>query len=397
MKKRLFIYFIAALTLGGFVTSCSDDDDDDPKVICPVEATVFDDPSELNLTYSGQPMYGKQVQFSPDANDGSKATLKLGGAAFAPATKDVEKSGIKTSGVIPGEQSTILPVNLVINGTVVSFEGVDESNGRKLAYKGSIDNGKMNLDLNVTLLNNDLANTSYKPLEPIVDPSMTKPVENNPILISWVAKDSIPVGSPDNKYPANQLIQMVMGMKLIDGQSAPEFIHSVLGQVTFLPDGNIQAKYKDDPKEETWKDSPLNVVTYRMNDGKLMLYVNPSQIEAIEAASKVSVNDLLPMILPVFANVLENGIPVNCEVSGEGIMKAYIDKEVLLPILNAIKPMLESKEAVDAIMGLIKSSLPDPTLGMVIEMFVRPILEALPGVIDTTTELNVGLNLEAAK
>ena len=71
MKKRVLFCLVAGLACGGFFTSCSDDDDptNDEIVVCPVGQTTYTDASGLVLTYSGQPVLGKQVVFAPDAND----------------------------------------------------------------------------------------------------------------------------------------------------------------------------------------------------------------------------------------------------------------------------------------------------------------------------------------
>ena len=80
MKKQFFVYLFAALTVGSVVTSCSDDDD---PIVCPIETTTFNSTNGLELTYSGEPLLGKQVVFTPNAQDGTKATLVLSGAKFS--------------------------------------------------------------------------------------------------------------------------------------------------------------------------------------------------------------------------------------------------------------------------------------------------------------------------
>lgn len=62
MRKNLLICMFSALLAGAVVTSCSNDDPE--KVVCPIETTTFNDANGLALTYSGQPMLGKQVVFS---------------------------------------------------------------------------------------------------------------------------------------------------------------------------------------------------------------------------------------------------------------------------------------------------------------------------------------------
>lgn len=101
---------MAGLACGGFFTSCSDDDDPttDEVVICPIAQTTYTDASGLVLTYSGQPVLGKQVVFAPDANDGSKATLTISGvldlSSFTGLMNSRENASatLAAPGVIPG-------------------------------------------------------------------------------------------------------------------------------------------------------------------------------------------------------------------------------------------------------------------------------------------------------
>ena len=142
MKKQFLIYLLAALILNFAATSCSDED----KVpTCPINATRFDNTNGLTLTYSGQPMDGKQAEFIPNPNDGSKAQIILSGKPVeiggiqSPLTKN-ENAGlaIKTAGVIPGEATTTLNVSLKIDGDRVSFSGEEKRNGNKVKYAGIV-------------------------------------------------------------------------------------------------------------------------------------------------------------------------------------------------------------------------------------------------------------------
>ena len=125
MKKRLLFCLMAGLACGGFFTSCSDDDDPttDEVVICPIAQTTYTDASGLVLTYSGQPVLGKQVVFTPDANDGSKATLTISGvldlSSFTGLMNSRENASatLAAPGVIPGQTTTNLTVDLTVSGT----------------------------------------------------------------------------------------------------------------------------------------------------------------------------------------------------------------------------------------------------------------------------------------
>lgn len=112
MKKTLFIGLFSIALAGGVLTSCSNDDDS--SVVSPITQTkTYADASGLTLTYSGAPMLGKQVVFTPDANDITKATLTLSGAQTTSPLSD-NASGLATAGVIPGEVSTTIDVDMTM-------------------------------------------------------------------------------------------------------------------------------------------------------------------------------------------------------------------------------------------------------------------------------------------
>ena len=156
MKKHLLLCLFAAMTFGGIFTSCSDDDD---PIVCPITETTYNSKNGLELTYSGETLLGKQVVFTPNAADGTKATLKLSGATFSMEGMPMTLPG---NGVIPGEEITTLEVeNILINGDVISFEGKNENESRVINYKGTADKSSMNLDLNVVMASNVLSGKSF--------------------------------------------------------------------------------------------------------------------------------------------------------------------------------------------------------------------------------------------
>ena len=54
-----------------------------------------------------------------------------------------------------------------------------------------------------------------------------------------------------------------------------------------MPDGNIQAEYKDNPTDEAFKTSPLNLAMYSMDgDNKIRVYLNVNQIMAVADTKK---------------------------------------------------------------------------------------------------------------
>ena len=381
MKKHFLVCLFAALSLGSVVTSCSDDDD---PIVCPIETTTFNSLNGLELTYSGETLLGKQVIFTPNATDGTKATLTLSGVGFTVEGMPVSLPG---TGIIPGEETTVLNVeNMVINGDAVSFEGNDENEGRIINYKGTASKSNLKLDLNVTMPSNVFAGKTFN-----LVPMTEKPTS---LYFSWKAEEFDFSGG---KWDIQSAILMTLGMfPVTDGMTALDALSAVLKDVTFMEDGNIKATYKDEPKDENWQESPLNLASYLVKDNKIKLFLNPEQIAFIASrSSRVSIVELVPSLLQKVNELLVNGITLTF-AENEGATAIYLDKEELMPILQMVKPLLQDKDTVNALVKMLAESAGPQYAGLVM-VFVPEILKNIPNVIDTTTELKIGINVIEAK
>lgn len=387
MKKQFFVCLFAALTLGSVVTSCSDDDE---PIVCPIETTTFNSSNGLELTYSGASLLGKQVVFTPNAEDATKATLVLSGNNFAVEGMPIEIPG---AGVIPGETTTTLNIeNMIINGDAVSFEGKDENDGRTISYKGSANKSGMKLELNVTMTANALTGKTFNltPYEYGV---------STPLVLDWVSDSTFPfLGSP---WDIHSLLTMVQVTPLIPIDektkvTLAEALLSVFNSVTFLPDGNIQAAYKDAPKDEAWKTSPINLATYIIDaNNQIRLFINPEQIAALQAAaSRAGLQDLIPSVLQIVNKYMIEGIPVTYELK-DGKFVATLGKDVLLPLLQIAKPLFQDKEFVKTLMDMISKSAGE--MGPLVAVILPPILESMPEIIDKTTEIYAGVDFVVAE
>lgn len=378
MKKPLN-YLIAAICSASMFAACNDD-----KVSSPVGETTFNDENGLELTYSGEPMSGKEVHFVPY---GDKAVLTLSGVDADLASLMgglVTLDPVKTSGVVPGETTTTLNVDLTVSGNTVSFEGTDELNGRKLQYRGTADANVMKLDINVEMPQNTWNGTSWKLNH------------DAPLHIVWDA-DEFPFA--DGKWDIQSAILMTMMMMPINGMTIPQLLPAVLNEVSFMPDGNIRANYKDEPSDEAFHDSPLNLASYTVKDNELYVYLNIAQI--IETAgkdttpsSKADVITLLSSVLEGIAPMAANGVHISSETAEDGSTVVYLGSDVLLPILKAVKPAFEDEVFVEALTALILESAGD--LAGLAQAFLPPILAALPNVIDTTRDIQIGIKLQDA-
>lgn len=388
MKKHFLVCLFTALTLGSFVTSCSDDDD---PIVCPIEETTFNTTNGLELTYSGESLFGKQVIFTPNAADASKATLVLSGVNFSVDGMPLTLPG---TGVIPGEVTTTINIdNLVIKGDAVSFEGVTELNGNNITYKGSATKSSLKLDLNVTLVPNKLTGKTVKLLQHNVKEKTT------PITMDWVADATFPfLGTQYDLHNMLALVQMIDIIEVKEGAKKVALgaaLNMVLDQVSFLADGNIQAKYKDAPTDTEWKNSPLNIASYVMGaDGRLRLFINADQILAFEqSASRAGFADVIPALIEAASKLMVEGIPVTVK-EVDGVTQFYLDEKTLLPIVSMLKPLLNDPEFVKQIVKLI-ADLAGPEMGPLVQVVVGPLLQALPNIIDKTTMMHFGINTVA--
>lgn len=389
MKKTLFIGLFSIALAGGVLTSCSNDDDS--SVVSPITQTkTYADASGLTLTYSGAPMLGKQVVFTPDANDITKATLTLSGAQTTSPLSD-NASGLATAGVIPGEVSTTIDVDLTIKNDTVTFAGEENRGGYTLKYQGSATDASLNLALNVTFVETAWTNTSWQLLPP---GNLFSGDPMQPIHVVWDADPFDFMGSPNE---IQSLITSVISMTQIEGNTIPKMLCEVLKKVTFLSDGNVQAEYKDSLNATEWKTSPLNLATYTVPEpNKIRLFLNPAQIAATASGkSRAGMTDVLSQLMAAVTPMLSEGILITLEKDEEGVLKAYLDTETLLPILKIVAPLFEDEAAVEQILSMLKAQAGEMA-GMV-DVFLKPALVAMPQIIGSTETIQIGIKMQAAQ
>lgn len=383
MKKNLFYYLFAVICSVALFTSCSDDDDD--KVVSPVGETTFTDANGLALTYSGVSMLGKKVTFTPNAADATKATLTLSGLMdLSSIFRSNDTPAVNSPGVIPGETTTTLNVeNMIIDGDKVVFEGTEENNGRSIKYSGEATSENMNLALEVTMPSNVLSGTSWD-LAPTGTMFEGDPMA--PIHVKWDA-DEFPFN--EGTWDINSAISLIVSMTQIEGKSIPQLLSGVLNKVTFLPDGNIQAEYKNSLTDTEWRTSELNIATYTVSNNRIYLFLNLSQIMA-SANRDINSNEILGSLIPVVLPMLSNGVPL-AYVKEEGKMSVYLDTETLLPVLQVLAPMFENEEFVTGVADMLKEQAGD--MGALVDLFLKPVLVAIPQIVSTTETVQIGLKL----
>lgn len=397
MKKNLFYLFALICSMSLF-TACSDDDDD--KVVCPVPQTEFTVATGLNLTYNGGTMLGKKVTFTPDASDATKATLVLAG--------NLDLSGILTreaasgsfgAGVFPGSPVITLPVTLNIQGDECSFSGTSETDYFTFDYAGKVTASSLKLDLtNVALKNSALSGTTWVPTP------LNSDYTEEPIHLIWESNKNVEV-MPGWGLPIQTILTLALRMPLIDAGgddkvNVEDMLCSVLHDITLGADGNISASYVDAAQGGTSVvKTPANVAQYVvLSDTQMKVYLNLDAIIAnvkrLGSSTKaIDMSEILSQAVTSLLPLVTDGVPLTYE-KNEGKLKAYLNTDLLLPLMkNIVAPLFSDEEFVNMLIEAMKA---DPDFGSMAGM-AEGMLKGLPEIINETTRLEVGLNLTAAK
>lgn len=217
----------------------------------------------LVLTYNGSELIGKDAVLSVDREGNPSLVLR---------------------GILPGEPETPL-TGFFFNrdGEALVFEGEAVGQlGTTFAYCGSVEQGKMSLDLKeIRIPSNFLADAG----------TWTVVKTGSEPMVDSVSGGRTFMTIPTTGYAGGILLGGA-DMGALVGMIAGNLVNSVLKEVSFQPDGRITAVYADFPEqedlmnnllgtgvartEEEWKDSPdKNLASYYMADDTT-LYIVPN-------------------------------------------------------------------------------------------------------------------------
>ena len=285
--------------------------------------------------------------------------------------------------------------------TGYTFSGTDDSNDRTVAYTGSVEAGKLTLDVDVTFASNELTGTWN--LYPAGDLSAS----TFPIFANWESNTKI-VLDETTQWSMTDLLALALHLPVFGStgneQSVDQMLAAVLQSITFGVDGNIIASYSDaaNISSPTWQDSPAGMVQYCVKNGKLYAYLDIDVIMAAvmgtssqaDAGSDDLLSSLLPMLLGhmnEIAPLLTEGIPLGYRIDpSTGVLSVYIEKEGLGDVLiNIATELLNDPEMQEKLLAMMPS---DGIFGV----FGALIIPQLGGVIGDTTGMELGLNFNPA-
>lgn len=427
MKKK-FTYLCAMAGALCMFTACSDDDKLPGESL---ETKTYTETSGLTLNLDNEAVTGQVVTFAPDASADSKGTITIAGApldlgaiiggimptAESSATQPVPVFALPTSSIIPGSASVSFPVDLVGSADNCTFEGTSSTDYCTFEYAGNVTKETMTLNISkIALKNTSMAGTYTFP-ELYVDDGWggQTPSIPNILRIKWNAEKLVPL-YPGWELQMGPLLAVTMGMPIIKTPDYPDglppviALYDILKEVTLGADGSVTAKYVD-AKDLTGTpvESPKGLARYVVvDDHTLRLFIDPAAIikTTVEKAAKSSraldINALIEGLMTQVVPMLANGVPVTygpC-LDGEGNVREdfaatsfYLGTETLLPILKIVAPVLADENIVNQLVETVKA---DEGMKQYADM-MEGILKALPEVINTTSEVELGINLTKAE
>ncbi len=426
MNLKLF-YLPLIIGAMGLATSCKSDDPVTPGE--QLEEKTYSTSDDLSIILDGTAVTGQTVTFTPSAD--GKGTITIAGVMLdlndligSIPTKAV-MPGIPTPSMIPGSSSVSIPVELSGDANNCTFSGNGESTYCTFSYDGTLTADKLSLSISeLKLKNTSIAGTYAAPENIyITDSRGDQQVALNKVMrIIWEADSTIEV-APGWSLPVKTILPLTMMMVTLpdaDGnkQQLPTLLNEVLKEVTFGEDGSVTAKYAD-TKQEGWPavTSPKGFAQYVVKeDGTLLLFLNPQSIIAsalpgLNGSTKaIDPSAIVEGLLTTVVPMISNGIPVRygkclaLDEEGQIIynedgaptfdtdssnVSFYLDNETLLPILKLAAPIISDDDIINSIVEIAQK---DPIMGSMAES-LPGILKSLPGVIDTTTDIQLGLNL----
>lgn len=399
MKKVLF-YGLGALVALATLSSCSKDD---PEPAPSFQQVTRTEANGLTLTVNNVPVAGATVEFTPETN--AQATLKVYNSldlSAYPGVPEVLKTTIAGPGVIPGTAQIILPVILESAGNnSASFSGTGSATYASYKYNGTVSNDAIKLAFtDVRLLDTSLAGRyTLAPYEMDDDFESENygDILSSPVFVNWESGAKIDfMGTP--MTPAD-LCKLLMIMPLLNDMTmtVPQYMETLLKDVTLGEDGNIIASYLDlDAETPNYLTSPANMAQYVVTDNSHMLFfLNPQAViaDASRAASIPDMNNVLANVFAQLSPMVANGVPLNYKV-GANSTSIYLGTETLLPLLkNNVLPLLRNEALVNYLVEIVQAN---EDMGFLAPM-LPGMLASVADVIEQTTVLEIGLNLCPAK
>ncbi|MCM1290500.1 MAG: DUF4925 domain-containing protein [Prevotella sp.] len=393
--KKVYIFAISLITFM-ILAGCSDD----PDIFPDNSGKKIYSGDMLTVNYMGNQMLGKSITFEQNGQNASLTLFSQIGLALLP------DSGIATTidgpGIIPGDKTLVLDIDLHRKGDKYTFSGHKEATFCSFNYFGKIDSNHLTIDISDVLMKNTaLQNTSWTPLpylpgkEPVAMPLST------PLSMTWssAADVSLPEG---NLMKTQQIADILLYTPIFfdkatgENASIAELLARSLKSVSFSsPSGCEIMLNQNNGAELTLNQSDLQYVVPK--DGSLLLYVNPEGIakqilnstRAVEISSTTMLQAIETLLYAVRQN-LSDGFIFTYALSADSL-QISLPSEITIP---AVKAFLTKLLSDDKILETILNGLSkDPALAEYIPVF-KVLAAQLPNILEQTSEMTLTLSLK---
>lgn len=353
MRNGILWLFLLGI---GIFSACNNNDKKGTQDLNGVYANGTE--RNLNLLYSDSLLLGKSVEFT---------------------SADNETASIKLVGVIPGETETVIS-NVELNPVDqhYNFVAQDVNNARTIDLTGSVEKGKLLVNVKVKFAQNDLMGKWG--------------LDESSVRLVWDPADIYFELDIDGSGKTQQIMVGLfqMGLPMFD-----KMLKGYLRDVSFMEDGNIVATYNaaqateenQEPVAE-WKTSSINLAHYKFDGAICRVYPNIEMILRQVEVDKLGRSNASDPLMNILGQLLVDGVPVNCEFE-EGKVSMYIDEEFIKKFSSLI-PLLGSFIPEDKVLNF------EVFPGYALAINLKDVIDQLPGVLEKTTKLEIGLNLVKA-
>lgn len=374
--------------------------------------------SKLKVTYCGELMPAKEVEFIPAADGNKEDRIILKGITDLSQLSSIGLSGTAEGpGVIPGSPVEEIPVRLVKNKDRYEFSGSGSTNYiSSFTYKGKFEGDSCVLAIdNVELSNMSMTGKVWTPV-----PLKRNGVEytSMPFRLVWELDPAVGID-----VDLSGILKLLATIPVIPTyhdtaySSVAQLYDSAMQTVVFLGNGNIIVRYFSSVGGATQLMTSVgNTLQYVLPaDNMMLLYPNPTSLFGLWlvaqsdpgdnpdisfTSSKAGESEIAQLLLPVLKELIPDilgmctqGIPVEIERT-DTELSVYLNTQTILTLLGDVVNAIENNpEILEKISEWLTGT---PELADV-AADLKNLLPQLQQILLNTTKVEIGLNFELQK
>ncbi|MDE6271945.1 MAG: DUF4925 domain-containing protein [Muribaculaceae bacterium] len=410
--------WIAAMGAGLLISLCSCKDD--TEALPELKAQTFTS-TNLSLTYDGEAMPGKSAKIeykSGSASSSRTAEISLYSEFDLSQLSGMGLSGVVPApGVIPGTPELRLTVDLIPSDGCYSFSGAGSTESVDYKFSGSLHSDLLEINFtDCSLKSQVFAGKIFAP-SPIKKKNVFE-YESLPFHLVW---ELDPTSEVD--IPLSDILQAVVTAPVIPVYNNTAYtsvalmFESAVHTIALNPDGNIPVIYTSTVGGAAHLATSCgNMLQYVPSPGGVKLYVNPLSAlsQMLVALSKPSedaefvtkanssggagilegtdpklVTAIAKALVATLEPGLKDGIYLTVTPTASGA-EIYFDTHSSIQFISALmENLIKEPEVTTALQAYLGSlDLPD-----VNPEELEGLIEKLPGFLEKTTRLEIGLSL----